>query len=849
MDRSKHERPNPKSADIVGREPFLLHVLALASTPLEAGGAEVIRIVAPPGYGKTALMNELAVRLAADSRAITFSAAVPADGNEAELRRLLESQAPRLRSDFAPYLSGLESLLDPHMEIPPERLRLGFIRLTEALAHDVPVRVLLDDAHLCDEAAIQALDSIAKGGARVVLAQRPSENSAVTSARVLQLGPIGDDDALTIVRRLYPAASSNVAQAVVRACAGVPLDLVMLATQAALGEFSDPMQLHDSLSETIRADIAGFADAPRAVLQSCALMREPISYRLLMRIFGEAVLPEALVRAIPRYLVQGRSGFEFAHALVRDAVRTTIVVAAPLQQRILDACAMDADLAEHELNDCLDFALALGRHDDVLAQALRLARRARSNRHWHVVVRAYGAAFSENHIPHRQYLDDYLAFTNALRLLKRDEDARRFLEPVVTALACDPATSGLGALIGALANVLFGLHRIEEALSVCERYATLLRVGTERDELQSVELSLRVHAGDPAPVRTARFESLVRAPASPAIESRLRAARALVHIHRGESELVVHDLAALTAQQGASYDFTSPYLTHLQHLWRWHQYGAAVRDALLESLARVAEDPQFLISFLTLVDFAAGNWPIAFARIQEFGVSHFSALDAESALIPCAAMLAFGGKDDELEGYIREQAQVLLAEPDASSCAELLLWCSLLPEPIYTARSQHKIAAWLVRPSPLGSLYPISFGSALYAERYPDGIPAPTRRVFDRLSPWNRACDDLKDGWMHRDAMILERAAAQFDSLEAKALVRLIRHRTSAQTSKSSESPRDRLTVREQEVCLLVAEGLTNRGIAQRLFVSERTVATHVSNALAKLGAQTRTELARRIAT
>jgi DNA-binding NarL/FixJ family response regulator len=44
------------------------------------------------------------------------------------------------------------------------------------------------------------------------------------------------------------------------------------------------------------------------------------------------------------------------------------------------------------------------------------------------------------------------------------------------------------------------------------------------------------------------------------------------------------------------------------------------------------------------------------------------------------------------------------------------------------------------------------------------------------------------------------------------------------------------LTPREREVLGLMAEGRTNVGIAKRLFVSERTVETHVASILAKLG-------------
>ena len=52
------------------------------------------------------------------------------------------------------------------------------------------------------------------------------------------------------------------------------------------------------------------------------------------------------------------------------------------------------------------------------------------------------------------------------------------------------------------------------------------------------------------------------------------------------------------------------------------------------------------------------------------------------------------------------------------------------------------------------------------------------------------------------------------------------------------------LTAREREVLALVAEGYTNRRIAEALFISESTAGVHVSNILGKLGVATRTEAA-----
>jgi two-component system, NarL family, response regulator DevR len=61
-------------------------------------------------------------------------------------------------------------------------------------------------------------------------------------------------------------------------------------------------------------------------------------------------------------------------------------------------------------------------------------------------------------------------------------------------------------------------------------------------------------------------------------------------------------------------------------------------------------------------------------------------------------------------------------------------------------------------------------------------------------------------------------------------------------------APRDErlasLTEREREILDLIAEGLTNRQIGERLFLAEKTVKNYVSALLAKLGLQRRTQAA-----
>ena len=95
--------------------------------------------------------------------------------------------------------------------------------------------------------------------------------------------------------------------------------------------------------------------------------------------------------------------------------------------------------------------------------------------------------------------------------------------------------------------------------------------------------------------------------------------------------------------------------------------------------------------------------------------------------------------------------------------------------------------------------------------------------------------DDLRDA---------VRIAARGEALLSPSVTR----RLIDEFVRKSPSPREperlgELTAREREVVTLVGEGLSNEEIGARLYMSPATAKTHVSRAMAKLGARDRAQL------
>jgi DNA-binding CsgD family transcriptional regulator len=138
------------------------------------------------------------------------------------------------------------------------------------------------------------------------------------------------------------------------------------------------------------------------------------------------------------------------------------------------------------------------------------------------------------------------------------------------------------------------------------------------------------------------------------------------------------------------------------------------------------------------------------------------------------------------------------------------------------------------------------------------GCPWPTAYARWRLAEAllelgisrEEAAAPLRQAWATARGLGARPLLAEVETLSRRARIALAQEPTATGQGQSAAAqpapPGDELglTPREREVLALVAQGRTNRQIAQALFISDKTASVHVSHILAKLGVANRAEAA-----
>lgn len=137
---------------------------------------------------------------------------------------------------------------------------------------------------------------------------------------------------------------------------------------------------------------------------------------------------------------------------------------------------------------------------------------------------------------------------------------------------------------------------------------------------------------------------------------------------------------------------------------------------------------------------------------------------------------------------------------------------------------------------------------------WPQAVDTSAARILVVGDALERTLPEQVGGLISReeDALALAIAIRQVARGEAyfspAIVLRLLeRNRSNAQSSNGHKDEQDllrHLTARERDVLILLAQGLNNKEIAARLYISIRTVGWHLANIYTSLGVRSRTEAA-----
>jgi DNA-binding CsgD family transcriptional regulator/tetratricopeptide (TPR) repeat protein len=848
------------AVDLLEREPALA-ALAEANAAATRGEGRMVCVTGEPGIGKTSLVRRFLDDLGG-GRALLgtcddLSIPRPLGPFRDLAGNVSESLQGALASDAAPH--EIQDLLIAELEQPPH-----------------PAVLVLEDVHWADHAT---LDSVTVIGRRIgtlpallVVTYRGGEAPPGHPLHAA-LGAVRPDDVLLL--ELLPLSREAVA-----ALAGEAADELYAATRGnpfyvtellASREGTDPPP---SVASAVSARVARLDGPARRLVELVSAVPNRVSTGVLDELMpGWPIAAEEPER---RQLLELAGGHvRFRHELARNAVLSGIPTLARrrVHAQVLGALrAAGADPA-----DIVHHAEAAGDEEVVSEYALVAARRAaalESNREAYSHYRR--AADFADRLSDLEQADLLEELATAAYLVGRLDDAFGAIEGAIGI----HRELGDRAAVGRCTRVLSRLHwfvgdgeparaKAQEAITIleplgesielaraCSGVAQLAMLGEDTDEAlrwgeRALDLATRL--GD----ESTRAHALVniactKVQLDPAESGALLEAHALADV-AGEREDATRALGNLA------------YV-----LMSWALPDEALRYAEQAVAYAQRYEVHTYVSYVTTtlawLRLRSGDWAEAEratrAEIQR-GITIVQ-LHARTVLAELAVrrgdpdareLVAELGEHAELAGEPQRIAPVLELETEM-----LMTGGAEVPRERFEALAERMRAHGGLRGRYAGRLaaWAAVAGVEIELDSPASGPYAPMVR-----RDWGAAADAFGEiGWPYERALMLsltddEHALAEAIGsarrLGAEPLTKLVASRMRELGMRVPRGPRKTtranpagLTARQLEVLALVAEGLTNAEIAERLIVSQRTAEHHVAAVLAKLGASTRREAAQR---
>jgi len=819
-----------------------------------------IRIVGSTGVGKTALAETLAAEASAAGWLAVWAPSFRI--HEALLlfaaRRVLQALLEALGDSAGRYSSGLTIDRDR-----PEDFEEAFLRVIEGVTLDHKLLLVLDDAQWADPESRTLIErtvtTLADRAILVLSTERSDERGPALALndQAIALDSLPSKAAVEIVRSIYPEVSDEVATGIASETRGRAADIVAVATAARDNGATTLRDVSASTRRVVARDVAILEPRVREFLQICAVIDDPIELTLLQQLWSQDEMLALIGQLSGRYLVAGQNGLRFVHGTVMESILETIPIEIPLRHRVIDALKR---LPLPRLEDYERLAKQCAACGDKIGERealIKLSSEASAKSMFALSASALERALAIASPMTEEIVPTYERLAQFYNGMGREADSIRIGRRGLAEAEASGITKGIGVLAATIAVAQCHAGFPHEADATIARYEDAVS-DAERAYLLSVSEMIAMHLFDverAANLRP-RFERYA-AEAAPIVMIRHHVMNALLAIRLGdEHEALEHTKRAEAAAEGApAFYGMMPLVAKMYRALGFR--GVAPTEALISALGHETRPP-IAVAFQANLMIARGE----FVDIEELLAGKLSTSSDSSMrrMLMGARYSAAAFRERGAAELAWQPAHQEVAAFEAGERAPTLLPIVIATlTPLATQSSARarrlldKVVDVLREPFDLQvffypellALVARTLGAKDALESIAEGA------LWADQQPWNRAHAVLGRGLAgaalgragHKD--VLDEARDRFIALGATYFVELATKAIGTTKIVARDGTRpNNTTRREFEIAGFVAEGLTNREIAERLVLSERTIEGHVANLFAKCNVNSRTQLA-----
>jgi DNA-binding NarL/FixJ family response regulator len=829
--------------------------------------ARILRIVGMSGVGKTALAGHLAGEASASGWLCSLATAhrIQLQIPLAVVRSLTGAIVEALAGDAARYISGLESDLDLlNLARHPDEAAIesAFFRLVEGLLLDRPLLFVVDDMQWADAQSRSLLVRLVQ-----TLADRPFVLSSIERSdeptiefpagfaeEAILVSELDKASAAALTGALLPGAPEHIVATIADHTRGRPIDIVTIAASIQDPKSVTADEVRASVRSVVARDLAVLGGGVREFLQICSLLGEPLDYNILKNLWDEGDLLTYISQSSKRFLVQRGDRLEFVHTAIAQSTRETVPIEIPYRRRIIDAIARLPDIGVQEYLQLAQQSGACGDRQLERYYLEQLVEEASKTNALPIVVSSLERLLSLMPFTAAEALRVYARLAVIYNVTNSDSDTIRTCREGLSRASAAGISEGIGPIVAPLLFALWNSSDREDFLQTYNEYDERLRAPEDRALLLVLRLFAAISELDfPTIDKTLRTLGELGS-VNPAVDARRSTFEGVAHALRGDyrGAQAVLSRSRHMAQQSAPSLVTMVDTAEVLISFNYFGPGSPNVAAALERL----HDGDYHHACIASVEAIAQDRPQdVFEIIQEaivrergthprwvlLGIAGAAAVLAHLSLpLPLAAAAR-----SEIDHVLRGNTNTALL-PIASAMAYLIA-SEHGVEARALLRAASKIA--LAYPSPLQHFWipsVIVCAAEIVNDRETLRAIAQGKLICD-AQPWNVAHHELA-ALLAKTALhqTVESAASadlrdSFTRLGAPFFARLAGpDRKPAGRKAADKSP---LSRRDREIATLVTEGLTNRDIAQRLVLSERTVEGHIANIFAKLNVGSRSQI------